>query len=81
MTTRIRYTKVGKEFVSNVLINYEGLKLKVYISEKCMYIVKDTKIVELEYHFGDKSKAKRLARSLLINKYKVRLINEVRQWK
>lgn len=81
MTTRIKYYKYNKFppiIVSDVYINYEGRRLFVQIEADRLYIIVNSYHVLEEIPHNNINKAKRIARSLLINKYNVRLINEVR---
>lgn len=80
--TRIKYTRNGDKLESNVFVNYEGHRFSVTIYPTKLYVSRNigirSFIIEDIEHFSI-DKAKRIARSLLMDKYKVRLINEVRQ--
>lgn len=83
--TRIYYHRSGKNFTSNYMLTYEGKKLIVFIHHKpdtplpyTSSIIDDKgNVLEFEYH-KTASLAKYNARSLLINKYNVRIKQEIR---
>lgn len=83
--TRIKYHKDGKNYISEYLTCYDGKKLLVFIHYNIVYSYYTMSIVDIKGKevendkYSDISVAKRKARDLLINKYNVRLVNEVRQ--
>jgi len=85
MTTRIKYHKSGKNYTSNYLTNYEGKRFLVmihyYIVDNGFYrtmILNESGDVVDSVVEMSSSSAKRTARQLLINKYNVRLNEEIR---
>lgn len=82
--TRIKYHKSGKNYTSNYLLNYEGKRFIIFIhktigSHEYYMSIVDEKGNALENTVCDTSViAKKQARSLLINKYNVRLNEEIR---
>jgi hypothetical protein len=82
MNTRIKYTKQGNKIISPFYKNYEGMSLSIEIVKSSdlygMFILTNKNDC-LEYEVrGSLSSAKRLARKLLIEKYNVRLNEEIR---
>ncbi len=78
MRKRIKYRKALDMLVSNILTNYEGKQLYVIISKNgSVYILNNNTILE-SFVCHDQTKSKRLARTLLIHKYNVRLGEEIR---
>lgn len=83
--TRIKYHKSGKNYTSNYLLNYEGKRFLVFIhyqdilKEPYRMAISNESgdIIEIEY-LVTSALAKKQARSLLINKYNVRLNEEIR---
>lgn len=82
--TRIKYTETNKGIlVSPVFINFEGKRFRItlYVDGKDVVVtIKNhtNKIIEAEFVEG-LSKAKRVARDKIINKYNVRINHEVRR--
>lgn len=83
MTTRIKYHRTGKNFTSQYYNNYRGERLLVMIhfndtkSYTMNILNKQGDVLERSV-FPTVQKAKRIARKLLINKYEIRLNEEVR---
>ncbi len=81
--TRIKYHKDGKNLTSNYLLNYEGQRYLVMINKDTTYnyytlhILNNNDVV-FKYSYTSLPSAKRVARQLLINKYNVRLNEEIR---
>ena len=82
MKTRISYNNLPENcFISNMITNYEGLKFMVQFQFGRLYIMEISQYgveVREEIENIDPTKAKRIARNILINKYNVNLNNEVR---
>jgi len=84
MTTRIKYHKTSSGLTSNYLTNYEGKRFIVFIHtiSKSHYrtVILDEKHDAVEVQLTETLElAKRNARWILMNKYNVRLNEEIRQ--
>lgn len=84
MMTRIKYHKSGASYVSNCITNYEGSKFVIFIHNHKEYGYSELHIVDNKGNAIESIKtltiaqSKRKARYILINKYNVRLIEEIR---
>lgn len=81
MTTRIKYTRSGKNYTSNYILNFEGKRFIVFIHHNAQYtlsIVNEAGDVVYQSTTETSNKAKRIARKYLINNLGVNLIDEVR---
>lgn len=82
MKTRIKYTKIGTSLQSEWLQTYIGERLTIYISPEnsghnLFILDKNGDVLEKEY-CSSLQRAKKLGRKILINKYQVRLNEEIR---
>ena len=85
ITTRIQYSRVDSNLVSKPVIAYDGALIECIIERSqtrnftITLIEKNTlSILDVITEISSEQKAKKLARGLLINKYNVRLIEELR---
>jgi len=85
ITTRIQYSTIGFNLVSKPVIAYDGIHLVSIIERQSqrdytLTIIDNNtlSILECVAEINNEQKAKKLARKLLINKYNVRLIEEIR---
>jgi hypothetical protein len=84
MKTRITYHKTPSGLTSNYLLNYEGKRFLVFIHfvSKTQYrliIINEKQDVTEIHNINTLALAKRTARLLLLNKYNVRMNEEIRQ--
>jgi hypothetical protein len=80
--TRIKYNKVGDNLISQPITNRFGLVYIIEIHKKGAYILQKLRLgceVLEAIEYTKLPKVKRILRDLLINKYSVIMINEVRQ--